>query len=129
MEAFIERSNALLQARPDTTQVSMRYTHKKAAAGGERVDPTAKPAKAVIKTQDKKTGMVYKYKVRKAHDLSRILASLGPQFFEFEGHHKTGMASIMSGVAPHEVPQEAEKPAEKAAEKPADKKKKKSKKH
>lgn len=107
MEEFIERSNALITVRPRSTRISTRYTHKKVAEGGDRVDPQAKAAKFVIKTYDPKSGMLYKYKVKKINELSRILASLGPQSFEFELSRKRGAASIMGDIEPQDAAIEA----------------------
>lgn len=107
MEQFIERSNALLKARPDTARVSTTFTHKKVPATDDRVDVNARPTKVVIKTYDPPTGIVYRYKVRRFNELSRVLASLGPQKFEFAAGRKRGIASYMCGVELPEAASEA----------------------
>lgn len=119
MEEFIERSNALITARPRTTRISTRYTHKKVAEGGDRVDPSAKAAKFVIKTYDPRSGMLYKYKVKKVNELSRILASLGPQSFEFEQGRKRGAASIMGDTETQDAATEAQTGSHSSDSKPA----------
>lgn len=113
MDKFIECANALLAARPDTARVSTRFTHKKASKSGERVSPSAKPAVAIIKVYDPVSGAVYKYRLEKQNELSRILSSLGPQYIELTHlgetpQRKRGLASIMSDVEPSELPQPAE---------------------
>lgn len=105
MEDFIERSHALLSARPETARISMTYTHKNAtstSARGERVDASAKPAKVVFKAYCPHSGLCYKFKATKANELSRILASLSPHMFEFGTSRKRGIASVLSDTAPAE---------------------------
>lgn len=132
MDSFIERSTALLAARPDTARVSVRYTHKKVHHSKEATVGSTRPAVAIFKTYDPVSGALYKIRVTKANELSRILSSLGPRYVEItkgsETHKKRGAASLMSGVEPKDVPVAPETPAAPAAaaapaEKPATKKK------
>lgn len=113
MDKFIECANALLVARPDTTRVSTRLTHKNVSKSGDRVSASAKPAVAIIKVYDPVSGAMYKYRLEKQNELSRILSSLGPQNIELTHLGSTplkkrGLASIMSDVEPVEPPQSAE---------------------
>lgn len=118
MEEFIERSNALLRARPETARVTTTYTHKNVPESGDKVDAKSKATKVVVKAFDTRSGIVYKYKVRRFNELSRILASLGPQQFDFAESKKRGIASYMSGVEPAEHAEPVD-----GAEKPKKKKK------
>lgn len=105
MEDFIERAHALLTARPETARVTMVYTHKNATsahAPGERVEATAKPAKFVFKAFCPNSGLCYKYKAKKANELSRILASLSPHMFEFGASRKRGISSVLSDTIPED---------------------------
>ena len=105
MEDFIERAHALLTARPETARVTMVYTHKNATsatAPGERVEATAKPAKFVFKAYCTKSGLCYKYKAKKANELSRILASLSPHMFEFGTSRKRGVSCLLSDITPED---------------------------
>ncbi|GMM51214.1 hypothetical protein DASB73_021720 [Starmerella bacillaris] len=95
MEKFIEQSHALLKARPGA-RVSTTITHKKVHESDWRVDVTARPTKIVVKTYDPRSKLVYKYKVSRVNELSRILACLGPQDFEHGVTKKRGLASLMS---------------------------------
>lgn len=103
MDLFIEHSVGLITARPDTTRVSTRFTHKKSGKGGERVDPNARPAVAIIKTYDPVSGTVYKYKLTRVNELSRIMACLGPHMVDIGTSRKRGVASLMSDIEPKEM--------------------------
>ena len=129
MEQFIERSHALLRARPDTTRVTTKYTHKKVVSTGDRVSAAARPAKIVVKTYDPASGLVYKLKLKKMNELSRVLASLGPHAFDFDASRKRGAASLMADREFAEQAPEADAPEHEAKAEPAKAKKKKSRKH
>lgn len=119
MDNFIERSTALLAARPDTARVSVRYTHKKVKHCQEATVGKVRPAVAIFKTYDPVSGALYKIRVTKANELSRILSSLGPRFVEITKENKVskkrGLASLMSDVEPSDVPVAPEPAAPQAA--------------
>lgn len=127
MDNFIERSTALLAARPDTARVSVRYTHKKVKHSQEATVGGVRPAVAIFKTYDSVSGALYKIRVTKANELSRILSSLGPRFVEISKENKVskkrGLASLMSDVEPVDVPAapESATPAASASTASADK--------
>lgn len=109
MDTFIERSNALLAARPNTTRISTRYTHK----GVNRVykESDFKPASvAIVKVYDPVSGTLFKHRVKRVNDLSRILRALGPYPIEAVQNGKTssvkGLAALMADQEfAEEVPQ------------------------
>ena len=108
MDNFIERSVALLAARPDTAHVTLRYTHKKVAHKQDATVGDVRPAVALFKTYDPVSGTLYKIRVTRANELSRILSSLGPRYVEISKGSNTikkrGLASLMSDVEPADVP-------------------------
>lgn len=91
LDTFIQRSASILEARPDTTRLSLTYKHQV-----RKVDPTreatpeaeedddAAAAQPILyaKTFDPVSGVCFRIKITRAKQLSRLLSALGPRGVE-----------------------------------------------
>ncbi|AOW00862.1 signal recognition particle 9 kDa protein-domain-containing protein [Yarrowia lipolytica] len=91
LDTFIQRSASILEARPDTTRLSLTYKHQV-----RKVDPTreATPeaeededsaaAQPILyaKTFDPVSGVCFRIKITRAKQLNRLLSALGPRGVE-----------------------------------------------
>ncbi|KAG5367136.1 hypothetical protein CJU89_1588 [Yarrowia sp. B02] len=90
LDTFIQRSASILEARPDTTRLSLTYKHqvKKDAREGAREgtpdDEEEEGAQPILyaKTFDPVSGVCFRIKITKAKQLSRLLSALGPRGVE-----------------------------------------------
>ncbi|KFA63473.1 hypothetical protein S40285_00390 [Stachybotrys chlorohalonatus IBT 40285] len=90
-QEWLEQSALLVEARPETTRITTRYSIKtpRPRSGATDTDDTSSPAapaadpkppraSLVVKTYDPVSGVVLKYRTTKAAEVSRLIyASLG----------------------------------------------------
>lgn len=88
-QQWLTQSSLLLEARPETTRISCRYSVAPKAPRRVKKGEEAKPATAaatpgqnprallVLKTTDTSSGVCLKYKTNKAAEVSRLVQLLG----------------------------------------------------
>ncbi|KAK2871977.1 hypothetical protein FQN49_002654 [Arthroderma sp. PD_2] len=89
---YLKQSSLLLEAYPDTTRITTRYSYPKRPSAKERskakskpatsgsAEPTeasAAPATLTLKTFNPTTGICLKYQTKKAAEVGRLIAGLG----------------------------------------------------
>lgn len=94
LDTFIQRSASILDARPDTSRVSLTYKHvvkktdgsadPKKTASNEDEDEDSATAQAVLyaKTFDPVSGVCFRIKLTRTKQLNRLLSALGPRGVE-----------------------------------------------
>ncbi|CAN6674502.1 signal recognition particle subunit Srp21p [Trichomonascus vanleenenianus] len=133
LDTFIEQSQALLEARPETTRVTTTYTHSskhQPRKTQETVSTGARPAVLFLKTYDPVSGTCYRIRVSKANELSRAMTALGPRgvtLTRAKPVNVKGLASTMANIEV-EVASRESTPAPQPQAQPQQKKKKKGKK-
>ncbi|ODQ67636.1 hypothetical protein NADFUDRAFT_82058 [Nadsonia fulvescens var. elongata DSM 6958] len=105
IDSFIEKTSALLLARPSTTKISTRYSYKTFKKLSNTTTPL--PALVFVKAYDPISGTCFSIKLTKINELSRVWSALGPRGVEMSKQTKEGsvvsvrqrgLASMMSGV-------------------------------
>ncbi|KAF3483454.1 WD repeat protein [Arthroderma uncinatum] len=89
---YLKQSSLLLEAYPDTTRISTRYSYPKRPSAKERAkakskattsesteptETTVTPATLTLKTFNPGTGICLKYQTNKAAEVGRLIAGLG----------------------------------------------------
>uniref|UniRef100_A0A060T6Y6 ARAD1B23364p n=1 Tax=Blastobotrys adeninivorans TaxID=409370 RepID=A0A060T6Y6_BLAAD len=103
VDEFIERSQALLLARPETTRITTTYSHKRAGQG-DTANSGSRPAIFHVKTYDPVSGTCYRLRGSRTNQLSRVLSALGPRGVTVTKGQKgdntevRGFANIMANV-------------------------------
>jgi hypothetical protein len=91
-QAFLEQSSLLLEAYPESTRITTRYSYpsrlrlsksrsqkpRKAADASDNVGSTTTPiATLTLKTYNPSTGICLKYRTDKAAEIGRLISGLG----------------------------------------------------
>ncbi|KAM5430014.1 hypothetical protein McanMca71_006390 [Microsporum canis] len=89
---YLKQSSLLLEAYPDTTRITTKYSYPKRPSAKERskakskaatsesteaTERTAAPATLTLKTFNPTTGICLKYRTNKAAEVGRLIAGLG----------------------------------------------------
>lgn len=90
LDTFIQRSASILEARPDTTRLSLTYKHqvrkvdptREASPEADEEDDGAAQPILYAKTFDPVSGVCFRIKITKAKQLNRLLSALGPRGVE-----------------------------------------------
>ncbi|KAG5361923.1 hypothetical protein CJU90_3393 [Yarrowia sp. C11] len=91
LDTFIQRSASVLEARPDTTRLSLTYKHQvrkvdpaREASPEAEDDEDSAAAQPILyaKTFDPVSGVCFRIKITRAKQLSRLLSALGPRGVE-----------------------------------------------
>lgn len=91
LDTFIQRSASILEARPDSTRLSLTYKHQVRKADPTReatpeaeYDEDSAAAQPILyaKTFDPVSGVCFRIKITRAKQLSRLLSALGPRGVE-----------------------------------------------